>query len=358
MPLDPQQTYRLWELVQSERNIREQRLPSNFYVPGRPDWPAADRFQLQFHRSRHIIRAMFVGNGAGKTTAAAIEADYWLQRTHPYQHEVNQLTSCQVVWLAPSFAQIAMLQQQLQRECLTAGWKWSPEAHTYYWKHKRSRLTIVSDEGDWERVQGIPVDLCIIDEECDEKKWRELLMRRRGRSRTRYVIPATATKGKRWMFREVYEPWRQFHTDQGIPIERAIQEQRHPRIWCWPRGGIADNPGAAADDLKNYEDVLALASPAEREVRLHGGFQDFNVSPVFDTDVLRNMVTQNKADEIVGHDGWLRVVPEKERKRKEVEVEIEFLRGMGDESGRGRITLYEKPQDDYYVNRRGLRVRH
>lgn len=349
MPIDTDQRRRLLELCLVDRQRSASFMPAQFYWAGRQDWAEPDRFQLQFHKSRHIVRAMFVGNGAGKTTAAAIEADYWLQRTHPYQPEVNLAMSCQVVWLAPSFMQLDMIRGQLETYCLSAGWRWHADTHTYYWKSCRSRMTIISDEGDWKRVQGIPIDLCIIDEECESKKWRELLMRRRGRSRTRYVIPATATNGKQWMYHEVYEPWRKYHADLGIQIERAMYEQRHPRLWVWPKGGIADNPGAAPDDLRNYEDVLALASPAEREVRLHGGFQDFNVSPVFDTDALRAMSDENSATGVRGVDGWLRVLPVKEKKHKEIPVEMEFLWGAPDETGRGRITIYERPTDDYYV---------
>jgi hypothetical protein len=45
--------------------------PSEFCEPH-------ERGQVQFHAAPHIVRAMFPGNGFGKTRAAGTEANWWL----------------------------------------------------------------------------------------------------------------------------------------------------------------------------------------------------------------------------------------------------------------------------------------
>jgi hypothetical protein len=325
---------RAWEL----RRIR----PGIDYRAGRQDWEAKDRYQLQFHCSTHTIRAMFPGNGAGKTSTAAMEADFWAQGNHPYQFTPRP--PVQVIWVCLKFQQMELLRQQLEETVLTRGWEWtgSPK-HCYRWPNG-SQMYIISNDGSWESIQGIGPDLVIIDEECDSKLWRELTMRRRGRKQTRYVIAATATRGRRWMYQEIYEPWLKFHRDAGMDIDAASIKQGHPNIWCWPKGGIEDNPGAGKTDETWYKDALLLASPAERQVRLHGGFQDFNSSPVFDLDALEEMGNLTN----VARHGWFTFADD--AKGKPVLDDgrgIKFLDGM--QGAGGRISIYEEPTDDYYV---------
>ena len=329
---------RLW-LAEEERRTAS---PSQFYVMGRQDWPVEDRYHYSFHRSPHRIRALFLGNGSGKTSAAAIEANWWLQHQHPYQIDVNSIVDVRVLWICQTFKQMDMLQTQLETECLSKGWRYDGTKHQYIWEKLRSKLTVFSNDGDWSSVQGVPVDLVIIDEECDGRLWRELQMRRRARKQTRYVISATATQGRRWMYQEVYVPWLDHHKRLGLDESQAMRVQSHPRIWCWPQGGIDDNPGRREGDEQNYIDVLAMASPAERQVRLKGGFQDFNAAPVFDLQVLDKMERVNEEQHITGVGVWLRP---KDGREEETICTV----GDSDPTGRGRVTIYEKPVDDYYV---------
>lgn len=280
--------------IERAHEARASRRPSDLYIMGRQDWPNEKRFQLQFHKSTHVIRAMFTGNGAGKTTVAGIEADFWLNHYHPFQHTPTWPT--QVIWLAPSFDQMEKLRVQIEEQCLSPGWTWNDQKHRYLWQHGAC-LSIASDEAEWSKLQGVPVDLVIVDEECDPKKWKELLMRRRGRRKTRFVVAATATRGKNWMYHEVYKPWLDWHVEKGLQVsegseDAALAVQSHPTIWCWPKGGLEDNPLSQVDrdGVHWYDEALAKASKAEKKVRLQGGFASLNTSPVFDLDNLTVMM--------------------------------------------------------------------
>lgn len=332
-----QRAARAWEARRTHR-------PSDCYqdfVPGRDP---ARCYQWQFHRAPHVIRAMALGNGAGKTTAAGVECDWWLQHRHPYldvpKHRI------QVIWVTMKYAQLDMLREQLEAVCLTGGWRWNDKYHKYVWPN-RSEMYVVSNDSDWGTIQGINPDLVAIDEECDARLWRELQMRRRGRKQTKYVIPATPTKGKRWMFTDLFEPWSKHHAAAGLTIEQAMVAQRHPYVWMWPMGGIEDNPIATPDQVDWYERGVTYGSDAERQVRRHGGFADFNTSPVFDRAGLDAIEHWQRRLNHFGLDGEL-VVRDRAKWRHRSRPEYEFNPTGAPWRG-GRITIYELPTDDYYV---------
>lgn len=333
--------------------LRETR-PSDLYQAGHPERFAdeLDRFQLQFHKSQHIVRCMVLGNGAGKTTVAGIEADWWLQHDHPYQETPKHAVT--IVWVTLAFKQMDLLRKQLEQQCFTRGWRWNESKHTYTWDatetHKGGTLTVVSADGDWKTVQGVPVDLVVFDEECEQEIWSEFQMRRRVNSKTRYVISATATSGKRWMYSDCYKPWLAAHgvtdgDEQGI--RRAMREQRSEYIWCWPRGGIRDNPAHTEADVKWYTYQVAYKSPQEKHVRLQGGFIDLNQSPVFDLEALQEVEKwQRETDHSRGINGVLEKAVTRTRPKQP--HEFSFLPSGGEYLG-GRLTVYEAPKDDYYV---------
>lgn len=336
-------TYTQWETaVDGTRQDR----PSFWYKAGSavryPD--ERDRYQLQFHKSQHTVRMMVLGNGAGKTTTAGIEANWWLQCKHPYQDTPQR--AVQVWWICQKFQQWEELREQIERRCLTRGWNWNDNKKKYTWPNG-STLTIFSGDGDWAGMQGPNPDLVIPDEECAPEMWTELAMRRRGDKKTRYVIAATATKGKRWMYHDIYKPWLDFHVEKGLSEAEAIRQQLHPDYWVWPRGGIMDNPANSAEDERWYETSLAHKSPQERQARLRGGFVDLNQSPVFDLEALDVIEREMKAANQPGVQGSLLVVPDV-RGLSERAKRFEFVPNGGEHNG-GRITIYEKPGDHTYV---------
>jgi hypothetical protein len=337
----------LWVVQRAARlrAARRRSAPSDVYRPGRDDLPEAERFQLQFHKARHVIRAMFLGNGSGKTTVAGIEADWWMQHKHPFQE--TPTWPVQVIWVALKYAQVGMLREQLESTCLTPGFTFNETKHLYKWANG-SEMWIVSNDGDWSTIQGINPDLIIVDEECDDVLWRELQMRRRGRKDTRYVISATATKGKRWMYHDVYEPWLATHEAAGLTEDQAMHDQRDKYRWVWPKGGIADNPIHTPEQLDWYVNQVAYRSPAEKQIRLKGGFMDLNASPVFNPEGLDAIEAWLKEDGNVGRVGILlpfAPAPGKNRRRPKALHEFEFIPN-GEPYEGGRITIYEEPVED------------
>jgi hypothetical protein len=81
--------------------------PSLFYRPH-------DRGQIQFHKSPHIVRAMFPGNGWGKTRAMGTEVAWWIDHDHPYQP--TPAWPVQIIWFCREFRQFDILKAQLETE--------------------------------------------------------------------------------------------------------------------------------------------------------------------------------------------------------------------------------------------------
>lgn len=264
---------------------RRQR-PRLSYAPSTPDPDHPYRLQEAFHRSTHTIRALFPGNGWGKTTAIGAEVDAWLQGANRWQ--VTPPPPVEVVWVCPVFAQFLKLLPQLEREILTKGYSYNGSSHIFTWPNK-SRLHLFSGDGDWKDLQGINPHLFVFDEEPPLALWREALFRRRGRNKTRFLVGATATTPGSWMEAEIFKPWLDAHDGDE---EQAIRQQRHPDIWCLPRGGLSDNPSASDEDVRHYEKVASSGMSAkEKKVRLRGGFANWLGDCIFDEDAIEHQET-------------------------------------------------------------------
>lgn len=269
------------------------------------DWYQASDMQRAFHKATHAIRFMCPGNGAGKTTAMGIEANWWVRHKHPWQ--VIPDWPIVAIWVAPQFRQFDILRPQIESECLDAGWHYNGSDNFYEWGDG-AKLYVVPSDRDWTYLQGINPDIVLFDEEPPLKLWREMLQRRRGKRKTRFVIGATATAGVSWMEPELYQPWKDHHRALGLDADRALIAQQHPHIWCWDRGGIRDNPGASVEDVAWYES-RTWSNEKERKVRLRGGFENWTGDAVFDqsgVDWLRTRVAS-------GELGWLELEAPKAR---------------------------------------------
>lgn len=224
---------------------------------------------------------MAPGNGWGGTTAMGAEVDAWMRHTNRWQPTPSH--RIRAIWFCPKRAQFELVRQNLEEWCigtvprfLTSGL----EGPRYVWPGGDT-LYLGSYESGWKGFQGIELDLVAFDEQPPLPLWKEMMMRRRGMRQTKYICKATQTEGISWMAKEIYEPWLTFHAERGIDEERAMQEQRHPTIWCWPAGGPHDNPALSDDDIRWYE-AQRFSSANERHVRLFGGFRSFVTNPVFD----------------------------------------------------------------------------
>lgn len=293
-------------------------------------WYPPNPGQLAFHQAPHTVRALFPGNGFGKTRAAGSEANWWLRHSHP--HQTTPKWPIIAVWGCESYKQFDMLCAQLEDECFDRGWTYNKSDNVYTWPGG-DRLYLVSYDSDWTNIQGINPDLVIFDEEPPQKLWKEMRMRRRGKRKTRYLFAATATQGLTWMHDEIYAPWLAHHAEAGMDEDRAVMAQTHPLIWCWPRGGLDDNPGADASDKSWYRSHI-YNSEAERRVRLFGGFADFSGTPVFDLIGLE----RQRANLIDGETG--RLLPKKDGKPHE----FEWIADGPEQFG--RVTIFQHPKRD------------
>lgn len=279
--------------------------PSDAYHPGRRlsidgnPIDLIDNGQFQFHNAPHAIRQLAPGNGWGKTATVAVEVDWWGHRDHPYLKDIPARPRL-MVWIAQKHQQWDLMRKKVEAwwpAGVVKSWVGSPR-FAYTWPDG-STLSIITAETDWTTVQGIEPDLVIIDESIPVALWREMLKRRRGSTRTKFCISATATQGLDWMYYDVHLPWRKYHEANGITDEREMmRRQLHrwddpalcdlPGIWCWPQGSHRDNPTATAETWAFYLKTTT-GSPAERMVRLYGGFQSFSASPVFDPESVEKM---------------------------------------------------------------------
>jgi hypothetical protein len=268
---------RLHKLVKAQEVIDEyrKRCPSLFYKPHGGG-------QVQFHSARQVVRAMFPGNGWGKTRAMGTEAAWWIDHAHPYQETPDW--PCIVIWFCTEFRQFELLRTQLEGECLSRGWNWNEQKHRYRWPNG-AEMYVASYDRSWTHLQGINPDLICFDEMPPLALWREMLQRRRGKRKTRFVVAATATEGETWAEPEIFKPWQTHHEAEGLSIDQAREAQTHEWYWVWEHGGIDDNPGADAGDRKWYHS-RTWSSAEEKRVRLFGGFGSYNGMPVFDPEAL------------------------------------------------------------------------
>lgn len=266
--------------------------PSDWYRPSFPrdradcgrifDWTAN---QLAFHQSTHKIRGLFTGNGFGKSTAIAAEANAWALHTNQWQETPSRPVS--MLWFCKLYEQFALLKTQLDETIFGDLPRWSENQYTW---PDGSKLTIGSADNPqgWKKFQGIPLDLCVFDEEPPIGLYREMKQRSRGKRKTKIVFGATATEAGSWMEKEIYEPWLEHHKAQGLDIRGACEAQDHPTLWVWPCGGVADGRENDQEDIDWYESQT-WSSPKEKEVRLHGGFQNWVGDPVFDPIAIQKL---------------------------------------------------------------------
>lgn len=266
---------------ESEQFVRRQ-MAIDRVASLRPRWlkEPHDKGQIQFLQSRHKIRVAIPGNGWGKTSIMAMALDMAIQRDDPFTSELLPKWPVVAVWVCQKFQQMDILKHQLENEVWTRPWSWNQSRHFYRWPNG-SELHIVSADSDWLHVQGIAVDFVCFDEHPDRKLWNELLFRRRGLKKTRYMVAATMTQGVTWFVKEIVQDWENFHKKLGMTGEQARQQQLHPNVWVWDKGGLRDNPSMNEDDFRHYEGI-GHASGKEIRVRLTGGYADFAGESVFD----------------------------------------------------------------------------
>lgn len=338
---------RLWQLAQQYH----QHNPALYIQPH-------NRGQVQALESDHTYRILIPGNGFGKTTCMGLDADMLMQRLDPFKPHIIPNRPTTAIWFCQKFQQFEILRPQLENDVFTAGWQYRINDHYYQWPNG-SRLFLLSADSNWTAIQGIEIDAVYFDEHPGRSFWNEMLFRRRGKHKARYMVAATMTQGMTWFVREVIQPWEAWQREQGRSDEDARFHQDHATTFVWNRGGIEDNPAMGGDDVEHYQSITTV-SEKESLVRVGGGYADFTGEAVFNLDALHRMEQVWKTD---GENGNIVFVPDQDERvmerliqaRRGEQVSHRFA-GIRDPSlfewvpempvDRGRITLYEHPEPD------------
>ncbi len=323
----------------------------------RPGWfkDPHEGGQLQALCSHHTYRILIPGNGWGKTTCMGLDVDYLMQRDDPYKPDLMpQGRPATAVWFCMKYQQFEIMKNDLE-ECFTAGWHWSEQKHYYEWPNG-SRLFVLSSDSDWTTIQGVQIDAVYFDEHPDRKFWNEMLYRRRGKKKTRYMVAATMTLGITWFVKGIVQPWEKYNRDLGRTNAQALAAQDHPTTFIWNVGGIKDNPSMTKEDEEHYASIQTV-SEKEKAVRQSGGYADFTGEAVFDARALSTMEAQP------GEEGALVFIPDEDEAMREKLIRATDGQPLGHRfmgvidrrffqwrfnlpvEG-GRITIFEQPVAD------------
>lgn len=260
----------------------------------RPSWQFSphDKGQVQALSSAHDFRILIPGNGWGKTTIMAVDLDLLMQRNDPFKPQVMPRAMngydrpTTAIWICQKYQQFEIMKPDLEA-LFTRGWKWNEARHYWAWPNG-SRCYVLSADSDWTAIQGVEIDAVYFDEHPDRKLWVEMMFRRRGEKKTRYMVAATMTQGLTWFIRDIVAPVEKWFRDQGLVHAEFLELQTHPRTFLWDRGGITDNPVMSDEDAQHYAEVQGV-SEKELEVRTGGGYADFTGEAVFDAKAVKGM---------------------------------------------------------------------
>ena len=354
------------ELAAAARAVRSIKA-ADWLRDNRPSWDFTphDNGQIQALTSPHKIRVMIPGNGWGKTTLMAVDLDLLMQRNDPFKPSVMPMQlngydrPTTAIWFCQKYAQFEIMKPDLEN-LMTRGWTWNGSKNYWIWPNG-SRCFVLSSDSDWSAIQGVEIDAVYFDEHPDRKMWVEMMYRRRGQKKTRYVVAATMTQGMTWFVRDVVAPVEKHYISQGKTHAEHLELQTHPSTFLWDRGGIMDNPAMDAEDIEHYQSVVGV-SDKEMEVRTGGGYADFTGEAVFDAKAVKEMAQDVQA----GEGGSLIFLPDEDGRSVEDytgprDPNVHRFYGVSDYReliqwradwpvDQGRITLYEPPLFDEAAN--------
>jgi len=208
--LDPAE---LADLVELAEETEKQNSPDLVYVE--------NPVQAKFHRSQAFIRALFSGNGVGKTTACINEAIWTSLGTHPYRPTSRIPNTTIIVLDDPAKADTVYLSQLKKK-------RWYDPNNLEKLKHGRSHtveiifpngsnwvfMTHEMLEDKWESIECAAV---IFDEPPPRFIYIALLRGMREKDMKPWIAFAGTPRGRNspWMYREIYRPWK-FAQDPDI----------------------------------------------------------------------------------------------------------------------------------------------
>jgi len=203
----------LAELIQVASQVEKIEQTTQSYAPN----PVQERV----HRSGAFIRALFSGNGVGKTTACIQEALWTSQGIHPFR-ETARLPNTVIIVLDDSSKADTVYIKQLRKK------RWYDVSKLKLEKHGRSytQEVIFPNGSNWifmthemaeDKWESIECACVIFDEPPPRFIFIALLRGMREKDMRPWIMFAGTPRGRYapWMYREIYRPWK-FKEDAEI----------------------------------------------------------------------------------------------------------------------------------------------
>lgn len=217
--------------------------------------------QLPVHSSHARVRAVFSGNGAGKTAMAVQEALWAAEGFNPILQEHTQVPARVVVVLDRP--------EKVEQVWLPELRKWRTFKPDQFHKKGKpyisqisfangSELVFLFHEMEPMAVESVEVDFAVFDEPCPRHLY--IGLRRGGRKKhtvARYLLIGTPIAGS-WQRVDIYEPW---------------SRGELPDHECFRFGTIVNEANLAEGYIEDFSRVL---TDKERAIRLEGAFHDLD----------------------------------------------------------------------------------
>lgn len=209
--------------------------------------------QQAFLSSKARLRALFSGNGFGKTTAVCIDLVYTHTRSHPYRDSNRVVHSWFIV---PGLDKTEDYWNEIKRWCpptkLPKPNKMGTSGIRRLEWPNGTITTFYSHDQDAGKLEGTNIDALYCDEPPPRSLW--IAAFRGLRNNPEYFVVLAGTPiSEPWLYEEVYQP--------GM-------SKKDPNIFI-SQGSTYDNPHLSKDWVKDFESRL---SDDEKRVRLHGEF--------------------------------------------------------------------------------------
>lgn len=252
----------LAELIQAASQVEKLEQKNQVYTP--------NSVQERVHRSGAFIRALFSGNGVGKTTACIQEAIWTATGTHPHR-TTARIPNTTIIVLDDSSKADTVYMAQLRKK------RWYDPSKLRTEKHGRSytQQVIFPNGSDWifmthemseDKWESIECACVIFDEPPPRFIYIALMRGMREKDMKPWIMFAGTPRGRYapWMYREIYRPWK-FGQD--------------PEIECF-FGSTDDNlHNLDPETIKRWEKRYTAT---ELKTRRHGSFE-FLSGRIFET---------------------------------------------------------------------------
>lgn len=246
-----EQKLKLLDLVQEKK--RRDKLRPNNYVP--------NAGQLPVHQSKCLNRFSFSANGSGKTALLANEAIWAAEGYNPIHKEFTPVP-CRILVLLDQPAKVAeSWLPELRKWTVIPEENLHKDGKPYYNRisfPNGSSITFAFHDQDFLRLEGIELDMVIMDEPCGREAFVSLQRagRRKGR-KAKYLFGGTPITAP-WLRTMVHQPW---------------SRGELPDTECFKASTEVNKNNLAEGYIERFSRFL---TEKEKQVRLHGEWFDLS----------------------------------------------------------------------------------